>query len=118
MDNFKASGHHHGKRINLSLPGSVQLAFDLKVQFMVPPVPTTPRLDKYTCTFTQAHNVCLLLYFSLFFLSAFYSHSVSNTHTNTMILMHIEVRCVWRVALGFFPPMVSKAVMKVVSLLG
>jgi len=46
MDNFKASGHHRGKRINLSLPSSVQLAFNLKVQFMAPPVPTTPHLDK------------------------------------------------------------------------
>lgn len=43
---------------------------------------------------------------------------LSQTHTHTMILMLIEVQCVWRVALGFFPPMVSKAVMKVVSLLG
>lgn len=82
MDNFKASGHHHGKRINLSLPGSVQLAFDLKVQFMVPPVPTTPRLDKYTCTFTQAHNVLsLVVFLPLFPLCLLLSFCLKHTHT-------------------------------------
>lgn len=82
MDNFKASGHHRGKQINLSLPSSVQLAFNLKVQFMASPVPTTPHLDKNSCTFTQAHNVCLLLYFSPF--SSLPSTLIlSQTHTHT-----------------------------------
>lgn len=61
---------------------------------------------------------CLsLVVFLPFFFSAFYSHSVSNTHTHTMILMLIEVQCL-ESGIRFFSPMVSKAVMKVVSLLG
>lgn len=83
---------------------------------MDPSVPATPRLDKYTCTFTQAHNmfVCHCILSSL---SSLPSLILSQKHT----CAHYDPdaysdQCVWRVALGFFP-MVSNAVMKVVSLL-